>query len=55
MFSNVGGTETGRISNGGLATFPGGATLGGGKKLLKITLSTAAPGALTDGELFLRY
>ena len=30
-------------------------TLGGGKKLSKVTVSNSAPGALADGELYLRY
>lgn len=30
-------------------------TIGGGKKLSRLTLSNAAPGALADGELYLRY
>lgn len=33
----------------------GGITLGTGKKLTKVTLSTAAPAGLADGELYLRY
>lgn len=39
----------------GALTVSGAATIGGGKKLSKITLSSAAPGALADGELYLRY
>lgn len=30
-------------------------TLGGGKKVSKVTLSTSAPGTLADGELYLQY
>ena len=30
-------------------------TIGSGKKISKVTLSSAAPAVLTDGELFLRY
>lgn len=55
VFSSAGGTEVGRFSNAGVLSTPGGVTPGGGKKLLKITVSNAAPGALTDGELYLRY
>src|SRR3546814_333555 len=30
-------------------------TVGAGKKLSKITVSSAAPGTLADGELYLKY
>jgi hypothetical protein len=30
-------------------------TIGGGRKISKVTLSSSAPGALADGELYLRY
>lgn len=33
----------------------GAITIGGGKLLSKITVSSAAPGTLADGELYLRY
>lgn len=33
----------------------GGITVGGGKALNKITVSSSAPGTLTDGELYLQY
>ena len=40
---------------GDITAASGALTVGGGKKLSKITVSTSAPGALADGELFLRY
>lgn len=43
------------ITSAGDITATGGITVGGGKKLSKITVSSAAPGALVDGELYLRY
>lgn len=49
VFSNAGGIEQARLGYGG------GLTLAGGRKLQKITLSASAPGALADGELYLRY
>lgn len=45
----------GNIDTSANLTMNGGITVGGGRKLSKITLSTAAPGALADGELYLRY
>ena len=46
--------STGAVTINGATTAPS-ITLGGGKLLSKITVSSAAPGALADGELYLRY
>ncbi|MFD0738221.1 hypothetical protein ACFQZQ_02815 [Lysobacter koreensis] len=43
------------VDTSGNITAVGGITVGGGQKLSKITLGTAAPGALAAGELYLRY
>jgi hypothetical protein len=54
------GTGTGPVVRANAPTLTGDAiggtlTLGGGKKLAKITVSNAAPGTLVDGELYLKY
>lgn len=43
------------VDTSGNVVASGGITVGGGKKIAKVTLSTSAPGALADGELYLRY
>lgn len=55
VVSNAGGVEIGRFSNGGVLSVPNGVTPGGGRRLSKITVSSAAPGTLVDGELYLRF
>lgn len=55
IVKNSAGTDTFTISQSGDLVATGGATFGGGRKLQKITLSSSAPGALTDGELYLQY
>lgn len=39
----------------GAMTVEGPLTIGGGKKITKLTVSTSAPGTLTDGELYLQF
>jgi len=56
MVFGTNGTERGRIKNTGeLAWGAAGLKLNGGQTLTKITLGTAAPGALAAGELYLQY
>lgn len=43
------------LSSAGDLTVTGGITVGGGKKISKVTLSSASPGVLADGELYLKY
>jgi hypothetical protein len=47
-------TDTGALTING-AFIAAGATLGGGRLLTKITLSSSAPGALANGELYLQF
>lgn len=46
--------STGAVTASGAVAAPS-ITLGGGKVLSKITVSSAAPGVLADGELYLRW
>lgn len=44
-----------RLDANGNAAFGGAVTIGAGRKISKVTLSSAAPGTLADGELYLQY
>ncbi|GAA0696422.1 hypothetical protein ISN75_06885 [Dyella marensis] len=43
------------IAAAGDISMTGALTIGGGRKVSKVTLSNAAPGTLQDGELYLQY
>lgn len=57
LFLPTTGSTTGQavLSTTGTLTLAGGIVPGGGKALAKITVSSAAPGVLANGELYLRY
>lgn len=54
---NGGGSTSGQmlIGTDGSVSVAGALTIGSGKKISKVTLSSAAPGTLADGELYLQY
>lgn len=43
------------IAAGGDISMSGALTIGGGRKVSKVTLANTAPGTLQDGELYLQY
>lgn len=55
VIAPFGGSGGLRLDANGNATCGGSVTIGAGNKLSKITVSSAAPGTLADGELYLQY
>jgi len=49
------GTTRMTLDRLGVLSISGGVTPGGGRLLSKVTLANVAPGALANGELYLRY
>lgn len=55
MAWSFGGTDKMTLDKTGNFGIAGAITIGGGRKISKVTLSSAAPGTLADGELYLQY
>lgn len=55
MAWSFGGVDKMTLDQNGNFGIAGAITIGGGRKISKVTLSSAAPGTLADGELYLRF
>lgn len=55
MAWSFGGVDKMTLDKSGNLAVAGAITIGGGRKISKVTLSSATPGSLADGELYLQY